>query len=239
MWSSAPAAVAFTLRPYFWQTRPFLAVAGLALAALAFGAHRVRVRAVARSMREEMLRELSLHDELTGLHNRRGLMALAEQHVRSMARTQRGFAIVFIDMDGMKHINDTLGHAEGDRALVDVAALLRLTFRESDIAARIGGDEFAVLVRDDGERPKEGPDAASARLRNAVSAAQRHRRAALPAVAQHRPLSVRPGVAGAARGGDGRSRPDDVRGQAAEGGRALTARSHGWAGAPLTAERLH
>jgi diguanylate cyclase (GGDEF)-like protein len=168
VWSSAPAAVAFTLRPYFWQTRPFLAVAGLALAALAFGAHRVRVRAVARSMREEMLRELSLHDELTGLHNRRGLMALAEQHVRSMARTQRGFAIVFIDMDGMKHINDTLGHAEGDRALVDVAALLRLTFRESDIAARIGGDEFAVLVRDDGERPKEGPDAASARLRNAV-----------------------------------------------------------------------
>jgi diguanylate cyclase (GGDEF)-like protein len=93
---------------------------------------------------------------------------MAEQHVRSMPRTSRGYSIVFIDMDGMKRINDTLGHAEGDRALVDVAALLRLTFREADIAARIGGDEFAVLMRDDGDRPREGGDAACARLFNAV-----------------------------------------------------------------------
>ena len=77
-------------------------------------------------------------------------------------------------MDGMKRINDTLGHAEGDRALADVATLLRTTFRDSDIVARIGGDEFAVLALDDAQpsgdavQSTAAADAACARLQEAV-----------------------------------------------------------------------
>ena len=176
VWSERPAAIAVSLAPHFWQTRSFLFGLGLAAAGLVLALHRLRVGAVERGMREEMLRAMSLHDDLTGLYNRRGLLALAEQHVRSMMRTGRGFSIVFIDMDGMKRINDTQGHAEGDRALVDVATLLRTTFRESDISARIGGDEFAILALDEAEGT--GENAAEAACARLVAAVDRHNRTA-------------------------------------------------------------
>ncbi len=95
---------------------------------------------------EERLQILSITDPLTGLHNRRGFMNLAEQQVKAARRTGQGFTIAFVDVDHMKDINDRLGHEEGDRALKAAAGLLRETFRESDIVARIGGDEFAVLA---------------------------------------------------------------------------------------------
>jgi diguanylate cyclase (GGDEF)-like protein len=96
-------------------------------------------------MREE-LRSLSLVDELTGLYNRRGFLVLAEQQQKIGRRTRRGFLLFFIDLDGLKEINDQHGHKEGDRAIVKAAEVLKEAFRGSDIIARLGGDEFAVLA---------------------------------------------------------------------------------------------
>lgn len=93
------------------------------------------------------LRQLALVDELTGLRNRRGFVTLAEQALKSSDRSRAPLALIFVDVDGMKTINDGLGHHEGDRALRDVAEVLRMTFRESDILARIGGDEFCALIQ--------------------------------------------------------------------------------------------
>lgn len=92
------------------------------------------------------LRELSLHDPLTGLHNRRGLAEIADKQLAFAARSGRGAAIVFVDLNGMKTINDQHGHEEGDRALVDVAKLLTDNCRGSDVVARLGGDEFVVFA---------------------------------------------------------------------------------------------
>lgn len=101
--------------------------------------------------RQRMLMELravSLVDDLTGLHNRRGFLTLAQWQLKLATRKKRYLTLLFIDLDDMKRINDTLGHPEGDKALVDVANILKKTFRESDIVARIGGDEFAILAVD-------------------------------------------------------------------------------------------
>ncbi|MCE5209231.1 MAG: diguanylate cyclase, partial [Chloroflexi bacterium] len=95
---------------------------------------------------EEQLLELSLIDELTGLNNRRGFYVLAAQFIQMVKRMNLKAALIFVDLDEMKTINDTFGHAEGDRALVDTASLLRDTSRSSDILARFGGDEFVALV---------------------------------------------------------------------------------------------
>lgn len=92
------------------------------------------------------LRSLSLIDDLTDLYNRRGFHDLGEQHLKLARRTSRGVALVYVDIDRFKTINDTLGHHVGDRALLRVADTLRATFRRSDIIARMGGDEFAVLA---------------------------------------------------------------------------------------------
>jgi diguanylate cyclase (GGDEF)-like protein len=116
----------------------------------------VEARLLVRSMRyaierhrmQEQLRNLSLSDELTGLYNRRGFLTFANQHLRVAFRSRRALSVVFVDLDGMKQINDTFGHAEGDMALIRTAEILRKTFRESDIIARIGGDEFAVITLD-------------------------------------------------------------------------------------------
>lgn len=99
-----------------------------------------------RKRLEEKLSNLSFRDELTDLYNRRGFLTLAEQQLKMANRLKRGISLVFADLDGMKKINDTLGHKEGDSALIDTSNILKKTFRESDIIARIGGDEFAVLA---------------------------------------------------------------------------------------------
>jgi len=102
--------------------------------------------AMARNQMQDILRGLALRDELTGLYNRRGFVTLADQHLKMARRTARGALLVFADVDGFKRVNDRFGHPEGDRALVAAAEVLRATFRESDIVARVGGDEFAVLA---------------------------------------------------------------------------------------------
>jgi diguanylate cyclase (GGDEF)-like protein len=94
---------------------------------------------------EEALLTLSLIDELTGLYNRRRFFVLAEQSLKLSVRTKKRLLLLFIDMDNLKWINDHHGHNEGDQALMDLANIFRKTFRESDIIARIGGDEFVVL----------------------------------------------------------------------------------------------
>jgi len=90
---------------------------------------------------------LSITDYLTGLYNRRGFMTLAEQQVKIVERTKTRslLLLLFADLDKMKSINDNLGHKKGDKALIEVASILKKVFRESDIIARMGGDEFAVL----------------------------------------------------------------------------------------------
>lgn len=99
-----------------------------------------------RKQAEEVLRSLSHIDELTGLFNRRHFFALAEQQLKIAIRTKKKLLLLFIDVDGLKRINDNHGHTEGDLALIDIANILKGTFRESDITARIGGDEFVVLA---------------------------------------------------------------------------------------------
>jgi diguanylate cyclase (GGDEF)-like protein/PAS domain S-box-containing protein len=95
---------------------------------------------------ERQLISLSIEDPLTGLFNRRGFVTLGTQQIKLAKRNAQELCLLFADVDGLKAVNDRLGHAEGDRALVEVARTLRGTFREPDILARIGGDEFAVLA---------------------------------------------------------------------------------------------
>ena len=109
-----------------------------------------------RRQMEEKLRTMSIVDELTGLYNRRGFFALAARQVKLAERAGKGMELFFIDLDGMKRINDTLGHQAGDNALIDTAAILRQTFRESDIMGRMGGDEFAVLAIDAVDEDRDG-----------------------------------------------------------------------------------
>ncbi|MFW6366638.1 MAG: diguanylate cyclase [Spirochaetota bacterium] len=91
------------------------------------------------------LEDLSLSDELTGLYNRRGFLTLAEQALKTSIREKKASMIFFIDMDGLKYINDTYGHEAGDSAIVMIADILKRSFRTSDIIGRLGGDEFAVF----------------------------------------------------------------------------------------------
>lgn len=94
---------------------------------------------------QEKLRVMAVTDELTGLLNRRGFFSLAEQQMKMARRNKKRVYMVYIDIDNMKEVNDRLGHQEGDAALIDAACLLKATFRDSDIIARIGGDEFVVI----------------------------------------------------------------------------------------------
>lgn len=96
-------------------------------------------------MMEEKLRALSITDELTGLYNRRGFLVLAEQQLRLADRDRTGIFMLYADMDKLKMINDNFGHEEGDRAIMEVAKILRAMYRKSDVIARIGGDEFVVI----------------------------------------------------------------------------------------------
>lgn len=94
----------------------------------------------------EQIREMALMDELTGLFNRRGFMAVAEQRVQLARRNGGHLALIYLDMDGLKGLNDSLGHETGDLALAMVADSIRNNIRGSDVCARLGGDEFLVLA---------------------------------------------------------------------------------------------
>ena len=101
-----------------------------------------------RKRMEEDIRNLSLTDELTGVYNRRGFILLAEQEIKLALRKKRTMLLFFGDVDTLKTINDTHGHAHGDLALKEISTVLKETFREADILARFGGDEFVILAVD-------------------------------------------------------------------------------------------
>lgn len=105
---------------------------------------------------EDEVRRLSLTDELTGLHNRRSFFLLADQLMRAARRNDQSCLLFFIDLDGLKKINDAYGHEAGDLAITAAAQVLKAAFRDSDVVARIGGDEFVVLAADI-EEPADGP----------------------------------------------------------------------------------
>jgi diguanylate cyclase (GGDEF)-like protein/PAS domain S-box-containing protein len=100
---------------------------------------------------EDQLRHLADHDALTGLLNRRGIDRALAQHVARGRRYGAEGALLVLDLDGFKAVNDSLGHAAGDELIVTCARALRNRLRETDILARLGGDEFAVLLPAEGE----------------------------------------------------------------------------------------
>jgi diguanylate cyclase (GGDEF)-like protein len=106
---------------------------------------RVRERTAELERANDEIRQLSLTDDLTGLHNRRGFSLLASQLLRNSRRSDRKIWVLFADVDGLKQVNDQLGHEAGDKLLCTAARALRDSFREQDIIGRIGGDEFAVV----------------------------------------------------------------------------------------------
>lgn len=105
--------------------------------------------AIERSRMQDQLYHMSMMDELTGLYNRRGFFALAENYANADQQRKCGYYLVVADLDAMKQINDTYGHHMGDLALTDSARLLREIFYKSDIFGRIGGDEFVVIFPTD------------------------------------------------------------------------------------------
>lgn len=126
---------------------------GRAVLALGAGGNPARTIAIARDVTEykaaeALLREQALHDDLTGLPNRPAFVERLHEAFASSRRGARAFAVLYLDLDKFKDVNDTLGHVEGDRLLQAVAVRIKNTVRESDIAARFGGDEFAVLQTD-------------------------------------------------------------------------------------------
>ncbi len=97
---------------------------------------------------EAELRSLSLTDPMTSLHNRRGFEALGEQRFHEAQRNGDRVALLYFDLDGLKHVNDCHGHDVGSSLIQDFANLLHNNFRHSDVLGRLGGDEFAVLLHD-------------------------------------------------------------------------------------------
>jgi len=102
--------------------------------------------AVKQSLLDRELRSLALTDDLTCLYNRRAFLALAAQQLKVARRQGQGLLLFFADVNHLKAINDTYGHREGDLALIRAADAIEKTFRNSDVIARLAGDEFAVLA---------------------------------------------------------------------------------------------
>lgn len=96
---------------------------------------------------EMEIHDLTLRDELTGLYNLRGFSLLSEQALRLAQRSQLPLSVLFIDLDELKQINDSFGHDVGSAFLIEIAEILKQTFRETDVMGRVGGDEFAVVCQ--------------------------------------------------------------------------------------------
>jgi diguanylate cyclase (GGDEF)-like protein/PAS domain S-box-containing protein len=121
----------------------------------------------ARKRAEAKLRHLADHDSLTGLYNRRRLDEELEREMAESRRYERHFALLLVDLDDFKHVNDTLGHKAGDELLQRIACGMERRLRSSDILARMGGDEFAVILP---EASAEEAEAVAGTLRETVYA---------------------------------------------------------------------
>ncbi len=128
---------------HLWQIGAILAILG----AMGVGvAVLIEKRYLSDQTHMEQLSEMSIADELTGLNNRRGFLTLAQQQLKYAERHKLKALLMFIDLNRFKQINDTYGHKEGDAVLIRMAKILQNNYRESDIVARFGGDEFVVLA---------------------------------------------------------------------------------------------
>ncbi|PWT77343.1 MAG: hypothetical protein C5B46_00030 [Proteobacteria bacterium] len=114
---------------------------------------------------EQEIHDLTLRDDLTGLYNMRGFYLLAEQTLRLAQRAQLPFSVLFIDLDGLKQINDHLGHNVGSGYLAETGELVIATFREGDVKGRFGGDEFVIA----GQFSVVGVEIAAQRMMNAAA----------------------------------------------------------------------
>jgi diguanylate cyclase (GGDEF)-like protein len=123
--------------------------------------------ALDNALRVQRAEALSVTDDLTGLYNSRYLSQVLRRETKRASRSARPLALLFIDLDGFKSVNDMHGHLCGSRALVEVAAVIRSTARETDVVARFGGDEFAVVLPD---TPSEGAVAVGERVRDHIAA---------------------------------------------------------------------
>ena len=110
--------------------------------------HGLELEVEQRRVAEHRVEHLATHDPLTNLHNRRGLYEQLSELIYRSQRYKYSSAIIYVDLDGFKHVNDHFGHEAGDRLLTQVAANFKAIVRQTDSVARIGGDEFIVLITD-------------------------------------------------------------------------------------------
>ena len=123
--------------------------------------------ALDNALRVARAEALSVTDDLTQLYNSRYLSQVLRRETKRASRSGRPLSLLFIDLDGFKSVNDTHGHLCGSRALVEAAGLIRISARETDVVARFGGDEFALILPDTGS---EGAAAVGERIRDRVAA---------------------------------------------------------------------
>jgi diguanylate cyclase (GGDEF)-like protein len=128
--------------PVDWGYATLIVLVGASVALSLRALTRETVKLNERLMRDAMI------DDLTGLLNRRGWRMAAERELARAGRDGSSIALVILDLDRLKEINDTLGHDEGDRALCNIAERMRSAFRAGDVLARLGGDEFGALLMD-------------------------------------------------------------------------------------------
>jgi diguanylate cyclase (GGDEF)-like protein len=126
---------------------------------------------LARAREVERTKRLAATDPLTRVANRRGLDEALRRELARAQRADKPLSLLLLDVDGLKAINDTLGHPAGDRALRAVARCARQTLRRGDLVARIGGDEFALLLP---ETDEEGARAIAQRIRSKLASAGAH-----------------------------------------------------------------
>ena len=112
----------------------------------------IRHRTVARlESAQAAVTEMAVTDELTGLKNRRGLLLVGEPLLAAAHRADRQVTVLYLDVDGLKQVNDNQGHAAGDRLIAGTGEILETVFRSADVVARLGGDEFAIMLSGSGD----------------------------------------------------------------------------------------
>jgi diguanylate cyclase (GGDEF)-like protein len=123
--------------------------------------------ALDNALRVQRAEALSVTDDLTQLYNSRYLSQVLRRETKRASRSGRPLSLLFIDLDGFKTVNDSHGHLFGSRALVEAAAVIRASARETDIVARFGGDEFSLVLPDTGS---DGALAVGERIRERIAA---------------------------------------------------------------------
>ncbi|MES3008519.1 MAG: EAL domain-containing protein [Pseudomonadota bacterium] len=149
------AGLAENIRSYLWRT-----IGGSLLILLVMGTlgrmssqlHRTRAKVLEEQIEHaRQVEYLAFHDSLTGLPNRSFFAKLLHQRIVDSRRSKKSFGVMFLDIDKFKIINDTLGHDAGDQLLKEVAQRIRAALRESDVVARMGGDEFTIILLETGQ----------------------------------------------------------------------------------------